>query len=241
MRRLGISVAASMVVSGCAFGQWSQGEASFGELKYLSPAIKGAPYSGELVREMSSADPNSGATPATKTIEKEWRDSQGRVRTEEKIGPLVEIRDPVEMYISIVDNANHIVHRVPAEISPQRAKAAAGRGSRVGVMRRPNEDVTTEDLGSKTIAGLVAKGTRTTRANLATARTSVQETWRSAELQLVLLTTTIEDSTGPRPERATRKIINLSRDEPDPSLFTVPPDYPIVPETGTFSIKWGGQ
>jgi hypothetical protein len=40
MKRLGICVVASIMVSGCAFGRWSQGEAGFEEFKYLSPAIK---------------------------------------------------------------------------------------------------------------------------------------------------------------------------------------------------------
>lgn len=88
----------------------------------------------------------------------------------------------------------------------------------------------TEQLGTKTINGLPAVGTRMTRTIPAgeIGNTNpievVTERWYSSELQLPLLTT----HTDPMMGAMTVKLVNINRGEPDASLFQVPSDYKLV-------------
>ena len=106
----------------------------------------------------------------------------------------------------------------------------------------PRPQFSFEDLGSKTIDGVLVYGTRRTQVTPAGGMqgndrpiTSTQETWTSRELQLTVLTVNFSPVNGTQ----TNRIANLSRNEPDPALFFVPSDYTIVDETEGFTIKWG--
>jgi hypothetical protein len=105
-------------------------------------------------------------------------------------------------------------------------------------MRR---ETSTEDLGTKLIDGVLCYGTRRTTVIPEGAQgndrpmTTTNETWRSRDLQLIVLSTNYSPASG----TSTTKIANLSTAEPDPALFMVPTDYTIVDETESFTIKWG--
>jgi hypothetical protein len=98
----------------------------------------------------------------------------------------------------------------------------------------------TEKLGGKDIDGLTALGTRiTTTIEAGVDGNSepiviVRETWFSPELKTDLLTNTND----PRSGDTTRKLENIQRAEPDPSLFQIPPDYTVKDETG---VKESGE
>ena len=87
----------------------------------------------------------------------------------------------------------------------------------------------TEKLGSKTIAGVYAEGTRVTTTypvgSLGNDRpiVNVRETWTSPDLRLVVLSTDEDPRTG----KQTTEVINLDHGEPDPALFQVPEGYTI--------------
>ncbi len=88
----------------------------------------------------------------------------------------------------------------------------------------------TEQLGTKTINGLQALGTRMTRTipageigNLNPIEV-VTERWYSSDLQLPLLTTHNDPMMG----TMTIKLVNINRGEPDASLFQVPSDYKLI-------------
>jgi hypothetical protein len=90
-------------------------------------------------------------------------------------------------------------------------------------------EIKTENLGQKSIEGLLAEGMRTTVVYPINAFgndreiTAVTETWHSAELGLAVLTTTSD----PRQGVSTMRITNVSRAEPDPALFQVPANYTV--------------
>jgi len=90
-------------------------------------------------------------------------------------------------------------------------------------------DVTREDLGRQTFDGLVAAGTRTTTTVPAGAIGNeqpikiVSEQWFSSDLQVLVLTR----FSDPRVGETTYRLTNVSRAEPDRSLFTVPSDYTV--------------
>jgi hypothetical protein len=88
----------------------------------------------------------------------------------------------------------------------------------------------TEDLGSQTMQGIAVTGTRTTRS-IPKGRigndapiTIVTEVWTSSELRTVVSS----KRTDPRMGEQTFELTNISRSEPDPSLFTVPPGFTVT-------------
>ena len=89
--------------------------------------------------------------------------------------------------------------------------------------------VTREDLGQQQLEGLAAIGTRTTTVIPAGAIGNeqpiriVSEQWYSPELQMLVAT----KFSDPRSGETTFRLTNVSRAEPDRSLFTVPPDYTV--------------
>lgn len=88
-------------------------------------------------------------------------------------------------------------------------------------------DTKTEQLGSKNIEGVEAEGTRTVTTIPAGAIgnerpiETVYEKWYSKELQMVVMS----KRTDPRFGEQTYRLTNIVRNEPDPSLFSVPAGY----------------
>jgi hypothetical protein len=93
-----------------------------------------------------------------------------------------------------------------------------------------NSQATTEDLGSQTIEGLPVTGVRTTRTipagqvGNAEPIKIVTEVWTSADLKTIVYSKRSDPIMGDD----TFQLGNISRAEPDPSLFTLPADFKIV-------------
>lgn len=89
--------------------------------------------------------------------------------------------------------------------------------------------VTTDDLGSQTMEGILVNGTRTTRVipagEIGNDRpiSVVTEVWISPDLKTIVYS----KRSDPRMGETTFRLSNLVRAEPDPSLFTVPSDFKI--------------
>ncbi len=94
-------------------------------------------------------------------------------------------------------------------------------------------------LGTRTIAGLNATGTRTTRTiDAGTMGTegpvvSITDNWVSSDLKVTLLTDTDDGQAG----HSTRRLENIVRSEPNPALFLIPPDYTVKQNTTAVSTK----
>lgn len=91
-------------------------------------------------------------------------------------------------------------------------------------------NTTAEDLGSQTMQGVTVTGSRTTRTipkgqigNDAPI-SIVIEVWTSPELKTVVYS----KRTDPRMGEQTLQLTNISRSEPDPSLFTVPSGFTVT-------------
>src|SRR5690242_15696083 len=154
---------------------------------------------------------------------------------------------------------NHVAHRqkvqafVPpasknlavAPVSPPRAAPvqASSGGPPPGGDARQRRTISQDSVGTQLINGVQAEGHRTIETIPAGAEgndrpiTIVSETWFSPELKLTVL----NKRSDPRSGDTTIQMLNLSRAEPDPSLFIVPPDYSMVDESGPFTIKFGGS
>jgi hypothetical protein len=89
---------------------------------------------------------------------------------------------------------------------------------------------TTVDLGSQTMEGLLVTGTRTTitipAGQIGNEKPIdvVTEVWTSPDLKTVIYS----KRTDPRMGEQIFQLTNVVRNEPDPSLFTVPSDFKVV-------------
>ena len=98
-----------------------------------------------------------------------------------------------------------------------------------GAVRSDTKDVVTTSLGTQTINGVLAEGTRYTRTIPAGAIGNekpiviTSERWYSSDLQMVVLS----KRDDPRMGETVTQLTNIQRNEPDPSLFQVPPDYKL--------------
>jgi hypothetical protein len=80
-------------------------------------------------------------------------------------------------------------------------------------------------MGTRTIEGIEFEGMRiVTAAEGEPALTKTVEQWHSAEQKLIGLIVASSPS-----ETYTARIQNVHREEPDSSLFMVPPDYTVRP------------
>jgi hypothetical protein len=97
---------------------------------------------------------------------------------------------------------------------------------------------TVEHLGTQSMEGVSAEGTRTTvtipagQIGNAQPLVTVTERWYSPELQV----TVMNKRTDPRTGTTTYKLTNINRSEPPPTMFEVPSDYTVT-STGELRIN----
>ena len=214
--------------------------------------VKGMPYKADAVTEItqSLADGNRIVRKTTSAVS---RDSEVRTRREANLaalGPLaphdaprlVFIQDPVAGTSYVLEPDNRTARKLSLPRSGgkgglrREGPAADGdQGPRFRFRGRPHEmgegkwDRQTENLGTQTVEGLEATGTRTTVTIPAGAIGNeraiviVSERWFSPELQAVLMST----HRDPRFGETTYRLTGIARAEPDKSLFEVPSDYTV--------------
>ena len=122
--------------------------------------------------------------------------------------------------------ASRTIHLMPAQLPPQSASTSQDQTLRPQFSR--------DSLGTQSIEGVMAEGSRTTVTYPIGAvgndrpLTTTTETWTSPELKMVVLS----KNSDPRSGESTTRLTNISRSEPDPSLFQIPADYEIIePQT----------
>jgi len=176
------------------------------------------------------------------------------METDAPNGKMITIRDPGAGVVYNLDTAAKTFTQRSVVVAPGGARGAVGpasggappvagarggRGARGGSMmaapgadtivenakRNPNDII--EDLGMMTVNGVPARGTRITTVIPVGAIgndrefRSVDERWYSSDLNMMVKSV----STDPRFGTTTREMTNISRANPDRSLFEVPSDY----------------
>jgi hypothetical protein len=206
--------------------------------------IAHAPFQGErvgrTVRKLAD-----GTTIIHEVKGRIARDTDGRVYEEQQqtavYGDKALPAGP--MHVSIIDPVKHLQMRW--EASPKIVTVSPISTGELHVVFPPDfpkeakyhayppalgakpDGVTTEDLGQKTLSGIVTTETRTTTAipigKLGNDRTVtiVHDTWFSKDLDLPIL----EIITDPRFGRENLEIRGITRAEPDPALFRAPQGY----------------
>ena len=179
---------------------------------------------------------------------KMYRDSTGRTRSDRMPSPLlagapappatVLITDPLSGYSYILDTTQKIARR---SAMPKGGSAISGA---IGQPMTPPPAQNappptpgkaqplfkTEDLGTQFMEGLSVHGRRTTMTypvgSIGNDReiANVSEIWSNTELGLMIL----QDRSDPRTGETVTKLENISRTQPDPTLFQPPADYKIV-------------
>jgi len=212
--------------------------------------VTGAPFSAVAVSETTQTL-SDGNQITRKTQTNLFRDTQGRFRKEVTLsgfGPLAASGQP-KTFVVINDpvaSASFVLHpdTKTAEQMPGHAKRGPRNGGANGAFAekwtaREQQLVTQgllkkEDLGTQTIGGVSAQGTRITRTipagQMGNAKpiSIVSEHWYSTDLQMVVMSTRSDPRTG----TTTYTLTNIQKTEPAASLFSVPSDY---------SVKQGGM
>ena len=171
----------------------------------------------------------------------------------------IQIFDPVVGVGYILDQQNKVAHRVPMQpvnAPPPSVRASGGGGGgggptvvlgssgivATGSVISPHQNRPTsthEKLGEQTIEGVVAEGTLSGTTWPVGSQgndrpiTNTNESWFSRELKMAVLTKNSSLQFG---EQIT-KLINISRAEPDASLFQPPPDYTVVDDRDTVTLN----
>lgn len=207
------------------------------------PLVTGAPYSAvEVVQQQETlADGNSIVHKRQSNV---YRDSQGRVRTEETITPdastgkqpytLATILDFVGGHRYMLDSSTMTAYESPLHTPP--AGQANGMARRGGVQSdaarpanaaRPNVVRTT--LSPQSVNGVMASGTQhveTIPAGAIGNARAIQTTrvmWISSDLKVPVQI----KSTDPRFGATDMELTNIVQAEPNTSLFAVPAGYTI--------------
>jgi hypothetical protein len=198
--------------------------------------ITGAPFSAQAATETTQVLADGNQIKHTEAGQV-YRDSSGRTRrdtTIDHIGPwstattprrIVNITDPVAGANYLLDATDKTVHERAASgawLGPESRKFARSKGA-------SNVQRTTESLGTEVMAGVSVQGTRTTETIPAGTIGNqnpiviVSERWTSPDLQTVVYS----KHTDPRFGTTIYQLTNISRQEPDASLFQIPSDYTV--------------
>jgi hypothetical protein len=184
--------------------------------------IAGTPFTATVVINNEGSAPD-GSRPSQYSIIEIARDSAGRIRNERhKFVPGTFRGTPPTSFVHTYDPATRISHIYdPVSMTYRDQVVPPPRPS------IDHKDGKEEDLGSMTLNGTQARGTRITHT--IPARVSgtgkpvdmVDEVWFSDELQINVL----EQHTDGRGGLQTLAILSIKREEPDAALFEVPAGY----------------
>jgi hypothetical protein len=216
--------------------------------------VTGVPFSAVAVSETNQtlADGNHIAR---KTETHVFRDGQGRFRKEVSfpaIGPLATSGQP-KSFVFINDpvaGTHFILHPDAKTAEKMEMPFGKMKEEMKGKMEYRHQQALAEgslkkeDLGTKTIAGVNAQGTRVTHTIPAgqigneKAITIVFEHWYSNDLQIMVMS----KRSDPRFGDTTYTLTNIQRQEPAASLFAVPSDYTVtIGSHGMHMHKFNGM
>jgi hypothetical protein len=202
--------------------------------------VTDAPFSASFSTESTEtlADGNQIKHTSTGTIA---RDSQGRTRRDMTVpafGPMAVagqaaphvtfVNDPVSGTRYILEADTKTARQMPPPPDKSQFTRKPHTGG-AGAQAADKETVTTS-LGTQTIGGVTAEGTRYTRTipagQIGNAKpiVIVTERWYSADLQKVVMT----KRSDPRSGETTFQMTSIARTEPAASLFQVPTDYTVA-------------
>ena len=150
---------------------------------------------------------------------------------------LAEIRDPESGSFYVIDDQNKVVHRFAMQERPTPVRNPPTAAQRAEAAKSRTEWSTTK-LEAQNIEGVIAEGNRQSRTipvgEVGNDRPIVtsSESWYSQEMQLMVLS----KYSDPRNGDQTTRMTNISRAEPDASLFMPPAGYSVVEEKESATV-----
>lgn len=226
--------------------------------------VTGAPFTATAVGQTNRT--LADGTKISQTVQSNlYRDAQGRMRKEVTLPAgaaapngapksLVVIHDPVAGTGYVLDTTQKIAHAMPLHTrgagngAPTPDETPEGGSTTTNPRRGPGGDanVVKESLGTQTINGVAAEGTRYTRTIPAGRMgndkplTIVREEWYSPDLQMIVQSKRTDPFVG----ETTYNVTNIQRTAPSPTLFTVPSDYTVqaapAGKAGRRAFRHGG-
>jgi hypothetical protein len=209
--------------------------------------VRGQPYSAERVSESVQVLAD-GNRIVKRSLEKVYRDSDGRTRVESEWQgkPLVQIQDPVQgVSYRLYPETKTGLRMAIAAPAPAAAVtiSAAGAGSApaaakvaeqlapalVSTIASGDNQSTTRSLGTREMEGVTVEGTLVSRTTAAGAAGNTQpivrtsETWNSRDLRVAVYSKTSD----PRYGDTVTRLQNLARLEPPAALFSAPAEYTV--------------
>jgi hypothetical protein len=234
-----------MVVTGGGFGT-DMGPMTFAykEVMRGGEFVKGAPYTATAITETTQvlADGNRIVNKSSAFLA---RDGEGRTRREETMsnaGPLplnpmkmVFISDPTtssEYLLNMMEKTADIMKPETTKITTLEQRTAMDSKLKAEKVARPQElgEIKRESLGTEVIEGLSCDHLLATQTIPAGTIGNEQplvitsETWAAPELHLLVM----RKHKDPRFGETSYRLTNISRGDPDPSLFQVPGDFKIL-------------
>jgi hypothetical protein len=205
---------------------------------FVTP-VPGAPFSGtvEILSKQSLPD---GTVYTRRTVNHIARSSSGVIYNElRKLEPPDFQGEPPLMRSHIYDpqtRLNTYLHpqtHIARQILRSAPQPPANSTPASAVPPPHAQNLTTQDLGTETVAGLVLRGTRKQRtvpANLSGTGqevTIIDDYWYSEDLKVYL----VLKHNDPRTGEQFVGIVNVDRREPAASIFQIPSTFKIVDET----------
>jgi hypothetical protein len=209
--------------------------------------VTGAPFSATATSETTQTLQDGSVIHRTSQVTM-YRDSQGRSRQEATFtgfGPLaasgspktmITISDPVAGQHIMLDSVRKVARTSAFHARGANSANAGGSAPAFEARMQAREQkeeaaglLKKESLGTQTIDGVIAEGTRITHIIPAGQIGNdkplqvVSERWYSPDLQIVLKST----RTDPRFGTTTYTVTSIQRTEPAATLFTVPADYTV--------------
>ncbi len=223
-------------------------------------SVQGAPYSASITNKsiQTLADGNHIVQTSMGTTARDSQGRTRQDAPLPTIGNLsanaphlVFIEDPVthaSYVLNVTDKTAQKIPRPPAagdgSLAGGEARVFFGQMGSVATVSGPSarpatavadalqakEQVSTENLGSQTMEGVLVNGVRTTRivpvGQIGNAEPIkiVSEVWTSPDLKAVVYSKRSDPMMG----EEIYQLTNIVRSEPDPSLFTIPSDFTMI-------------
>lgn len=250
---------AAVAVAAMALGLTAEGQSSapctlgvhgyvgFGMITSQGPGGTAPPFSGTL-KTTFEQKLGDGSFIRGVTRTHHARDSMGKTRTEfgqscERgldgqlhVLATVSVNDPASKTSmnwmannDVVPKVVHVFHQNEIPHKQPSPEERAEQQKLAQLRQPPKGEFRTENLGTRTINGVTAQGTRRVRTIAAGEEGNelplevVDESWSSRQMGLMLMM--IRDD--PRQGRTTAEFEELSLTEPDPALFAAPAGYKV--------------
>jgi hypothetical protein len=241
-----------LFMNGVARAQSDSTSAGFGGLKaeLHGKVVTGAPFTASFSTQTTQIFSDGNKIQQESSAGTIARDSEGRTRRDMTLNTIVGLwtsnnegtskgaapdsTAPIEFKASFINDPVAKTHYIL--FTDRKLARQVGRHAGMRNGSSPNSfgemfkgETTTESLGTQTINGVPAQGTRFTRTIPAGQIGNekpiviVIERWYSPDLQMVVMT----KHTDPRSGETEFQLTNIVRQEPAASLFQVPSDYTI--------------